>query len=131
MASLFHLHIGLSRALINKRDQESGKGKMRTQGLGQEIVYHLAPSHSTASSFEAFGIKNVKRAFFVVCVNLTDDLIKHIKETLSGVRIEGQPAYEELNVEAHSSYHDSAAIRNMFEISAESFQSSDPNCYLN
>ena len=38
VASIMHLNIAISRALINQRD-----GKMKTTSLGNEIVYFMHP----------------------------------------------------------------------------------------
>ena len=48
IVSLMHLNIGISRGLVNQRDHSNPdvKNKMRTNNLGQEILYHLTPTHS-------------------------------------------------------------------------------------
>ena len=77
VASLFHLNLAISRALINQRDQlglndsnqpKSGKG-LRTQNLGQEVLYCLHPKHSINHALDVFGIPKVKKAFFLVALN--------------------------------------------------------------
>jgi tRNA threonylcarbamoyladenosine modification (KEOPS) complex Cgi121 subunit len=53
VASITHLNIGIARALINKNN-----GTSKTQNLGNEVLYHLYPTHSIKESFEKFGLKN-------------------------------------------------------------------------
>jgi tRNA threonylcarbamoyladenosine modification (KEOPS) complex Cgi121 subunit len=43
VASLMHLHVAVSNALIKQRD-----GKMKTKNLGNEITYSLSQEHSIA-----------------------------------------------------------------------------------
>ncbi len=45
VASLFHIGIALSRALINQRD-----GVMKTKYLYQEVSYYLSPSTCITNS---------------------------------------------------------------------------------
>ena len=45
VASLFHINIGVSRALINQRDSKNGHN-MKTSTFANEILYHLYPTHS-------------------------------------------------------------------------------------
>ncbi len=54
VASLFHIGIALSRALINQRD-----GAMKTKNLYQEVSYHLSPSTSIANSLALYSIATI------------------------------------------------------------------------
>jgi tRNA threonylcarbamoyladenosine modification (KEOPS) complex Cgi121 subunit len=51
IASLTHINIAVSRALLNKRD-----GKLRTESLGNEIVYHCDAQHSIQHSLSNYGL---------------------------------------------------------------------------
>ena len=65
VASILHINIALSRALINKRDNH-----FKTQNLSQEVTYHLSHHHSINHSFEEYGVKNISQAFFILYVNI-------------------------------------------------------------
>ena len=87
VASLMHLNIGLSRALINKRDHETQEEQIRTnqiskkektyfktKNLPQELLYHLSPGGNINNAVDQFGIKHIEKAFFVLMINFPEDL---------------------------------------------------------
>ena len=84
IVSLMHLNIGISRGIINNRDNSNNdvKNKLRTNNLSQEILYHLAPTHSITHALDMVGIKNVNDAFFVVFINASEELIESVKGDL-------------------------------------------------
>ena len=43
VASLMHISIAVSRSFLNK---SAGKHAMKTANLGNEVLYHLYPTHS-------------------------------------------------------------------------------------
>ena len=43
IASLMHVSIAVSRSLLNQR---SGQQAMKTTSLGNEVLYHMYPTHS-------------------------------------------------------------------------------------
>ena len=43
VASLMHISIAVSRSILNQR---AGKQAMKTANLGNEVLYHLYPTHS-------------------------------------------------------------------------------------
>ena len=51
VASLTHLNIAVSRALLNKRD-----GKLRTETFGNEIVYFCDQQYSIQQSLTNYGL---------------------------------------------------------------------------
>jgi tRNA threonylcarbamoyladenosine modification (KEOPS) complex Cgi121 subunit len=53
IASLMHLNIAVARSLVSARD-----GKLRTESLGNEIVYNCSPNHSIKNALDKFGVKN-------------------------------------------------------------------------
>ena len=91
IVSLMHLNIGVSRALINQRDEglETSKNKMKTASLQQEILYHLSPSTSTQNSLEIMGIRNISQAFFVVVINGSEETKAHIKSEIESASNNG------------------------------------------
>ena len=48
VASLMHINIAVSRALLNKRDVQSSHQQMKTSSFPNEILYHLYPTHSVS-----------------------------------------------------------------------------------
>lgn len=72
-----HLNIAVSRALIGKRD-----GKMKTNSLGNEIVYFLHPQHSIQQSIAKYGIKNCPEACFAVYVDFPPNQIAVVTNEL-------------------------------------------------
>lgn len=69
IASLMHLNLAVSRALLNKRDNIM---KTKPPCLGNEIVYYVTPQHSF--QLEKFGIKNCNEAFFAVFVDYAQEV---------------------------------------------------------
>ena len=56
-------------------------------------------------------IKNVKHSFFIVCINLNDQLLAEVKSTVLGVKLaDGKGAFEEQDLDSHSNYHDLKSI---------------------
>ena len=73
IGSLMHLNIAVSRALVNKRD-----GKMKTNCLGNEIVYNVTPAHSIQHSLEKHGIKNCNEGFFAIYVDFPEKQLEQV-----------------------------------------------------
>jgi tRNA threonylcarbamoyladenosine modification (KEOPS) complex Cgi121 subunit len=53
ISSLFHIHLAVSRALLNMRTQT-----LKTNSFANEVVYHMYPTHSIKEAFEKYGLKN-------------------------------------------------------------------------
>lgn len=60
-----HINIAVARSLINHK-----QGTLKTQNIGNEVLYHLYPTHSIKESFEKYGLKNADSAVFVLIFNL-------------------------------------------------------------
>jgi tRNA threonylcarbamoyladenosine modification (KEOPS) complex Cgi121 subunit len=87
VASLMHLHVAISNAIIKQRD-----GKMKTKNLGNEITYSLSQEHSIASCMDKFGVKNCQQAFFMIFVNVPTEEITKVKEQVCKLLGEGSEA---------------------------------------
>lgn len=80
IVSLMHINIAVARALVNKRDNA-----MKTQSLGNEIVYHLSTNHSIQNSLENFGVKNCSKGFFTIMVDLSSEEQLDLKGQISSI----------------------------------------------
>lgn len=72
--SLMHLNLAIARALIAKRDNQ-----LKTNCLGNEIVYYCSPTHSINNTMDKYGIKNCSTGVFAIFVDLRDQEIAEIK----------------------------------------------------
>ena len=70
VASIMHLNIAVSRALISQRD-----GKMKTTGLGNEIIYYMLPQNSIQQGIAKYGAKNCTEAVFAIFVDFPPNQI--------------------------------------------------------
>lgn len=68
IVSLMHMNIAVSRALLNRRD-----GSLKTNCLGNEIVYFCAPNHSINNTLDTYGVKNCSTALFALFVDMSGD----------------------------------------------------------
>ena len=106
LASIMHLNIAISRALINKRD-----GKIKTESLGNEIVYFCDPQHSINFSLQNYGLKNCHQAFFAVFIDFPDAELEKLKAQLSELT---DTSYASLN--AHLEFQDSDKLVSIFKL---------------
>lgn len=60
-----HINIAVSKALVNKRDNQ-----LKTTSLGNEVVYYCSPNHSINNTLDTYGLKNCSQGFFAVFLNL-------------------------------------------------------------
>ena len=112
VASLMHVHIAVSRAVINKRD---GPKAMKTNSFANEILYHMYPTHSIKEGFEKYGLKNSERAVFALIfgVNQNQKLIQELKSQISEA-LEGEKEIDDLT--RHVEYQDIEKISKIFDI---------------
>jgi tRNA threonylcarbamoyladenosine modification (KEOPS) complex Cgi121 subunit len=75
VASLMHLHVGISNAIIRQRD-----GKMKTKNLGNEITFSMGQEYSIQQCMDKFGVKNCQQAFFMIFVNVPNTEICKVKD---------------------------------------------------
>lgn len=111
-----HLNIGVSRALINIRDQQdSGQKKMETKNFGQEVLFHLSNSNSMDTCFDLFGAKGVRSGFFLILLNMSEDQEKTLKLQLTS-------DFSEISLTDHQKFQDITGIINHFKIEEAEMQ---------
>lgn len=106
ISSLLHLNIAVARAFVNQRD-----GKLKTNCLGQEVIYHCSPNHSIQHCYERFGVKNCTRAFFTVFLDFPAHELARVKADIK------QVVHSELtDLNAHLEFSDVKAIMEVFDL---------------
>ena len=68
VASLMHINIAVSKALINKRD-----GCLKANNLSSEVVFHMSNKNSIQLAFNRYGVKGCEDAFFAVYIDMSQD----------------------------------------------------------
>jgi tRNA threonylcarbamoyladenosine modification (KEOPS) complex Cgi121 subunit len=110
VASLFHLNIGVSRAIINIRDQtNTGQKKMETKNFGQEVLFHLSTSTSIDACFDHYGTKGIYSGFFLVMLNMSPEQEQVVKTQL-------KQQYQEVNITEHLQFADMQGIISHFKV---------------
>lgn len=105
ITSLTHITIAVSRALVNKRD-----GKLRTECLGNEIVYFCDAQHSIQHSLSNYGIQHCTGACFVVFVDFPPEAIQKVKTEIKSLMPEAS------NLNDHIQYQDVERIVANFKL---------------
>ena len=106
VASIMHVHIAVSRAVINGRDASKA---MKTNTFPNEILYHMYPTHSIKEGFEKYGLKNAERAVFALIfgVDQNESLIRELKKQITEA-LEGEKEIDDLS--RHVEYQDIGKI---------------------
>ena len=90
---------------------------MKTNCLGNEIVYHVTPQHSIQMSLEKHGIKNCTDAFFAVYI---DFLPGQIAKVNLAIEKHTQKMLPDLN--QHLEFQDVQQLTELFELKEKEVQ---------
>jgi len=85
---------------------------MKTQNLGNEVLFGLNPGNRVVSSFENFGLKTAKEAFFAVFINLSEGEIQQALEHF--FRPNTKAEIQDLS--QHIQFQDLSKIKQLFEL---------------
>lgn len=119
VASIMHLNIAVSRALISKRDR-----KMKTASLGNEVIYFMHPQHSIQASISKYGVKNCQDACFAIFIDFPPSQVQVVSNEF---RRFTQGALDDLN--QHLEFQDVNGITGIFDLK-EKEKTLPGNCLL-
>ena len=107
-----HLNIAVSRAIINKRD-----GKMKTNCLGNEICYHVSPSHSIQTSLESHGVKNCTEGFFAIFIDFPPTQMAEVHDAIAKHSLKNLP-----DLNRHLDFQDVKQLTELFDLKEKEIQ---------